>query len=151
MIPASNLPYRSLEEAIKKESDVYRIALQTDLCAALWNHHWVTVDQVKVKPLTSVNLGDLDPVANYYFPVRDEWRNLYCGYIFPFRRAAIADLSYFIEAMKDVLFPQGYDVFRYTHHRARAMSSPRTLINFLGQEPPYNLRREERVSHELSA
>lgn len=143
MISVSNLPYRSLEEAIKKESDVYRIALQTDLRTALRSHHWDAEDQLKIRPLTSVGPGE--PIADYFFPVHDEWSNLYWGYIFPFRRAAIADQSPFIEAMKDVLFPQGYDVLRYTHHRARAMSSPRVLIDFLKQEPPYNLRREERV------
>ncbi len=147
MIPGSNLPYRSLEEVIKKESEVYRIALQTDLRTALRSHHWDAEDQLEVRPLTTVSPGD--PVADYFFPVHDGWSNLYCGYILPFRRVAIADKSHFIEAMKDVLFPQGYDVLRYTSHRG--MPSVKAIIYFLKQENPLNLRREERVPNGLAA
>lgn len=113
-MPTTNYVLGNLEEVMRKECEVYRVALQTDLRTALCEQHWEG-ENMKVNSLRGIN--EHYQLADSFFPVRDEFVYRTMGYIFPFRRTAIADTAPFIHAFAQVLLPQGYEVLRYAHHR----------------------------------
>ncbi len=105
---------QDLERTIKENSRLYEVELQKDLRQVFRQYHW-DEDTVRVESLRSAS--PRDPIANYFFPVKDNFTILPAGYIFPFRKLAVADRSPFVEAFAQVLLPQGYEVLRYAHHR----------------------------------
>lgn len=143
-MPTTNYVLGNLEETVQRESELYRAALQTDLRAALREQHWEG-ENVKVHPLHSANARY--PMADYFFTVRDDFVSQVTGYIFPFRRTAIADTAPFVHAFAQVLLPQGYEVLRYAHHRG--LPDIRSLVELVkhNNSPQFQVvRNSEQLS-----
>lgn len=134
-MPTVNYVLGNLEEAVRKESELYRAALQAGLRKAINREFW-DEKTTKVEPLRSADTKGL--LADYFFSVRDEYISLQAGYILPFKKIAVADRSPFVEAFAQVLLPQGYEVLRYAHHRG--MPDIRYLVELLRHPTSSNLQ-----------